>query len=280
MTFAGTEFTSSGLVNSDTVTSATLTSSGAGAAATVAGSPYSIVPSAAAGSGLANYAITYGAGNLTVNPAVLTVTANNKSKAYGQMITFSGSNLPLSGLLNSDTVTSATLGSSGAAASATVAGSPYTIIPSGAAGTGLANYSISYAAGTLTISPSALTVTANNRTKTYGQTLTFAGTEFTTSGLHNSDTVSSATLSSSGAAATAAVNGSPYIIVSQARAAGTGLNNYNITYANGALTVNAASLIVTANNRSKTYGQAVTFSRHSKYRPPACSTATPSAARH
>ncbi len=46
-------------MNGDTVTSVTLTSAGAAASATVAGSPYSIVPSAAVGTGLGNYTITY-----------------------------------------------------------------------------------------------------------------------------------------------------------------------------------------------------------------------------
>ena len=44
----------------------TLTSAGAPATATVAGSPYPIIPSAAVGTGLANYTITYVAGTLTV----------------------------------------------------------------------------------------------------------------------------------------------------------------------------------------------------------------------
>ena len=56
-------------------------------------------------------------------------------------------------------------------------------------GTGLGNYTITYANGTLTVNPAALTITANNASKTYGQTVTFAGTEFTTSGLVNGDTV-------------------------------------------------------------------------------------------
>ncbi len=46
-----------GLVNSDTVSSVTLTSDGAPATAIVAGSPYTIVASAAIGTGLENYAI-------------------------------------------------------------------------------------------------------------------------------------------------------------------------------------------------------------------------------
>jgi hypothetical protein len=60
-----------------------------------------------------------------------------------------------------------------------------------------------------TITPAALTITADVLTKTYGQTTTFAGTEFTTSGLVNGDSVTSVTLGSVGAAATATVAGSP-----------------------------------------------------------------------
>ncbi len=45
-----------------------------------------------------------------------------------------------------------------------------------------------------------LTITANDATKTYGDTLTFAGTEFTVSGLLNADAVDSVTLTSAGAA--------------------------------------------------------------------------------
>ncbi len=65
--FAGTEFIATGLLNADSVTSVTLTSPGAAATATVAGSPYAITPTAAVGTGLGNYAITYVDGELTVD---------------------------------------------------------------------------------------------------------------------------------------------------------------------------------------------------------------------
>ncbi len=219
--FAGTEFTSSGLLNTDTVTSVTLTSPGAVATATVAGSPYPITPSAAVGSGLGNYTISYASGALTVSPAPLTITANDRTKTYGQAVVFAGTEFSTSGLLNADTVTSVSLASPGAAATATVAGSPYPITPSAAVGSGLGNYTISYASGALTVSPAALTVTANDRTKVYGQTVVFAGTEFTSSGLLNTDTVTSVTLTSPGAVATATVAGSPYPITPSA-AVGSG----------------------------------------------------------
>ena len=100
-----------------------------------------------------------------------------------------------------------TLTSSGAAATASVGGSPYDIVASAAVGTGLANYTITYIDGELTVEAKALTITADDLTKTYGDFITFAGTEFSTSGLVNADTVDSVTLTSSGAAATASVGG-------------------------------------------------------------------------
>jgi hypothetical protein len=114
--------------------------------------------------------------------------------------------------------------------------------------------------GTLTVGQRALTVTANNLTKTYGDTVTFAGTEFTTSGLVNSDTVSSVSLASAGAAATAVVSGSPYAITAS-NAAGSGLANYTITYAPGQLTVTPAPTTVALSSSTNTSvpGQYVTF---------------------
>ena len=256
LAFAGTEFTTSGLVNTDSVASVTLTSAGAAATATVAGSPYSIIASAATGSGLGNYSIHYVNGSLTVTPAPLTITANDASKTYGQTLAFAGTAFTTSGLVNTDSVASVTLTSSGAAATATVAGSPYTIIASAATGSGLGNYSINYVNGSLSVTPATLTITANNATKTYGQTLGFAGTDFTTSGLLNTDTVTSVTLTSAGAAATATVAGSPYAIIAGA-ATGSGLSNYSINYVNGSLSVTPATLTITAGNTSKTYGQSL-----------------------
>ena len=244
VTLAGGAFSTSGLVNSDSVSSVSLSSTGAAATATVSGSPYAIVASGAVGSGLGNYTISYVAGNLTVTPAPLTITANSTTKTYGQTMTFAGTSFSTSGLLNSDSVSSVSLSSTGAAATATVSGSPYAIVASGAVGSGLGNYTISYANGSLTVNPAPLTITADSMTKTYGQTVTFAGGTFSTSGLLDSDSVSSVSLSSTGATATAAVNGSPYAIV-VSNAVGSGLGNYAISYVNGSLTVIKTSPTIT-----------------------------------
>src|SRR4029077_8407700 len=107
-----TELTASGLFNPpDAVTGVTLTSAGAAATATVGG--YDIVASNAVGSGLGNYAITYAKGQLTVNRAPLTITADSTSKTYWQGTTFAGTEFTTTGMVNSDTVTGVTLTSAG-----------------------------------------------------------------------------------------------------------------------------------------------------------------------
>src|SRR5439155_400243 len=212
-TFTGTEFTTvmGQLKNSDSVTSVTLTSAGAAATATVGGSPYAITPSAAVGSGLNNYNISYhdASVGLTVNAIALDITANNQSKNYGVTFTFTGSEFSIGAgqLKNSDSVTSVSLTSTGAAATATVGGSPYAIVASNAVGTGLSNYNISYhdASVGLTVNAIALDITADNQSKNYGVTFTFTGSEFSTGAgqLKNTDSVTSVSLTSAGAAATA-----------------------------------------------------------------------------
>ncbi|HVX09889.1 MAG TPA: MBG domain-containing protein [Pirellulales bacterium] len=68
-------FTTSGLLGSDVVSSVTLTTN-----ASLSGSSrwnvgtWSITPSAASGSGLANYSITYDPGSLVVSPKSLNTT--------------------------------------------------------------------------------------------------------------------------------------------------------------------------------------------------------------
>ncbi|MFG5408862.1 YDG domain-containing protein, partial [Piscinibacter sakaiensis] len=79
------------------------------------------------------------------------------------------------------------------------------------------------------ITPRALTVTADDASKVYGTTLTFAGTEFTSSGLVEGERIDRVTLTSAGAAPTASVAGGPYPIVAS-NATGTGFlaSNYAI----------------------------------------------------
>src|SRR5437667_94609 len=120
------------------------------------------------------------------------------------------------------------------------------------------NYTISYVAGTLTVNKATLTITANSDSKTYGTVKTFAATAFGQVGLVNGDTITGVTETSTGAAAAAIVSPPTYPIVASA-ATGTGLSNYTISYVDGALTVTKASLTITANSDTKTYGTVKTF---------------------
>ena len=254
-----TGFTESGLLNSDTVTGVTLTSPGTAATATVAGGPYTITPSAAVGSGLSNYAITYDVApiGLSVTTAALTITATDQSKVYGTTPNLGTTGYTETGLVNDDQITGVTLTSPGTAATATVLGGPYTITPAAAVGSGLSNYAITYDVAPigLTVTPAALTITATDQSKVYGTTPSLGVTGFTETGLVNSDTVTGVTLTSPGAAATATVLGGPYTITPSA-AVGSGLSNYAITYdvAPIGLTVTPAALTITATDQSKVYG--------------------------
>ena len=115
VTFAGTEFTSIGLQNGETIGAVSLSSAGAPASANVSGSPYAISASNASGGtfSASNYAITYTPGTLTVDPAALTITANSLTKTYGQTVTFAGTEFTSSGLQNGETIGSVSLTSAG-----------------------------------------------------------------------------------------------------------------------------------------------------------------------
>ena len=97
-----------------------------------------------------------------------------------------------------------------ATASSHVAGNPYTITASGAVDP---DYTISYVAGTLTVTPAALTITANNQTKVYGAALPTLTASY--SGFVNGDTAASLTTPptlTTTATASSHVAGNPYAI--------------------------------------------------------------------
>src|SRR5208283_1614891 len=149
----------SGFVNGETqsVLGETLTFSRAPGEAV---GSYAITP---AGLTSTNYALTFVNGPLTINPALLTVTADNQSKTYG------GANPTLTGSVvgvqNNDGIT-ATYATT-ATQSSPVGGyliTPTLVDPNGK----LTNYTVFSTNGTLTVNPASLTVTADPQTRTYG----------------------------------------------------------------------------------------------------------------
>ena len=193
-----------------------------------------------------DYSISYVAGSLTVTAAPLTITANNQTKVYGAALpTLTAS---YSGFVNGDTSASLTTQptlSTTATAGSHVAGSPYTITASGAVDS---DYSISYVAGSLTVTAAPLTITANNQTKVYGAALPTLTASY--SGFVNGDTSASLTTQptlTTTATASSHVAGSPYSIT----ASGAVDSDYSISYVAGSLTVTAAPLTITPTTRPR-----------------------------
>jgi hypothetical protein len=235
------------------------TSPGASPTANVLGSPYAVTSSATATTG---YALTINnAGLITVNAAALTITANNQSKTYGQTFNFAGTEFTSTPLQNGETIGSATISSAASSPTTNASVIPYTINISAATGGTFtpSNYNITYNTGLFTVNQANLTVTANNQSKTYGQTFNFSGTEFTNSALQNGETIGSATISSAASSPTTNASVIPYTINISAATGGTFTpSNYNITYNTGLFTVNQANLSITGNTTNslmKTYGQ-------------------------
>jgi len=236
----------SGFVNGDDASSLTTQPIASTAASASSGAgTYAITP---AGGVSSNYTFSYVNGILSVGKAVLTITANSATSVYGAPLVSDASlTVSYSGFVNGDGPGSLT--TLPTVTNAAVTGSPagnYTLTPSGAQST---NYTINYVKGIYTISPAALTITAADKTMTYGGTVPALTASY--SGFVNGDNASSLTTPptiNTTAASTSPANTYP-ITVSNAVDP-----NYTITYSPGTMTIGKASLTVTADNKTMPLG--------------------------
>ncbi|WP_283205939.1 beta strand repeat-containing protein, partial [Methylobacterium goesingense] len=178
---------------------------------------------------------------------VVSVSADAKTKTYGQanpLLTGTVFGGPGTYVFDASTVqpSAATLLTTSATQTSGVDNYAISSIAAPFVSTGNTNYRVTGTGSTLAVTPAPLTIRVNDQTKTFGQTFTFAGTEFQPVGLVNGDQVTRVTLTSQGEPASAPVT--TYPIVASA-AQGTGLvntannrSNYAITYTDGTLTVN------------------------------------------
>jgi hypothetical protein len=236
--------TITGFVNGETVAvvsgSPSFSGTGPSSTATTTVGDYVITPAVGTLSAT-NYDFTsFANGTLHITRVHLTVTAADKSRLYGSanpMFTAT-----ITGFVNGETIAvvsgSPTFGGTGPSSTATTSVGDYVITP--AVGTlSATNYDFTpFINGTLHITPASLTITATNRSKTFGATYTPDTTppsvDFNVTGLLNSDTVTSITLTCAGYPAGA---GTGNYTVTPSAAMGTGLGNYMIGYVNGAFTV-------------------------------------------
>ncbi|PIF29864.1 gliding motility-associated-like protein [Flavobacterium sp. 9] len=235
--------TYSGFVNGDSATS--LTTAPTITTTAIATSPVGTYPITASGAASTNYTFTYVAGSLAVTPVTLTITADNQTKVYGDAnpaltVTYSG-------FVNGDSATSLTTAPT-ITTTATVT-SPVGTYPITASGAASTNYTFSYVAGSLAVTPVTLTITANNQTKVYGDanpTLTV-----TYSGFVNGDSATS--LTTAPTITTTAIATSP-VGTYPITASGAVSTNYTFSYVAGSLAVTPVTLTITADNQTKVYG--------------------------
>jgi hypothetical protein len=231
----------SGLVNGDTApaTPPTCTTTA------TAGSPLGTYPTNCSGAADPNYTISYTAGALTIARAVLTITASSPAMTYGDPVP--AITPSYSGFVNGDGPGSlATPPSCTAAATAASHTGTYATTCSGAVA---ANYTISYTAGTISVHPRAVTLTADNQSMTYGggaPTFTAGSKDFV-----NGDTVASLT----GLTCTSKTTG--HVGTYPITCDGSTDPDYTITYKPGTLTITPAALTITASSPTITYDGSV-----------------------
>ena len=193
-------------------------------------------------------AANYTMANLPTTGAItakaLTVTADAKSKTYDGSVFINGFTSTISGFVNSETqsVISGAVTYAGTAVNAVNAGT-YTISPV-VSGLSATNYSFTVVSGTLTINKAPISVAAKTVTKVYGDSdpvFTYAVTPDLISGDQLSGVLSRAPGENIGS----------YIIN-----LGTLSNsNYAISFTSADLTIAPLSIRVTADSKSKEYGQ-------------------------
>ncbi len=221
----------SGFVNGDTVQS--LTTQPTCSATATSSSPVGSYPSTCSGAVDSNYTISYTAGTVTIAAAPLIVTAGSASMTYGGAVptitpTFAGS-------VNHDS--SASLTSAPTCSTTATNSSPVGSYPSTCLGAVDTNYSITYTAGTVTIAPAPLTITAPSATISAGSAIPSFTPAY--NGFVNGQTASS--LTTQPVCTTTATNSSPagsYPIT----CSGAVDANYTISYVAGILTITATGL--------------------------------------
>ncbi|MGG5598879.1 MBG domain-containing protein [Myroides sp. C8-3] len=188
-----------------------------------------------------NYTLVYEGADFTITEAILTVTAETQTKAYGA--TDPALTYAVSGLQEGDDAVTVLSGSLVRQAGESVG--TYAINQGSLAAT--ANYTLVYESADFTITEAILTVTAETKTKAYGATdpaLTYA-----VSGLQEGD--DAATVLSGSLVRQAGESVGTYAI-NQGNLAATA--NYTLVYEGADFTITEAILTVTADAQIKVYG--------------------------
>jgi gliding motility-associated-like protein len=196
------------------------------------------------GTDAVNYSLTQPSLVANISAKSLTINANDISKYYGTTLTFTGTEYTTADLVPGDTVTNVTFTSTGAAASAAVG--IYVISVTGGVND---NYDFTYINGLLTVNKSTLIATADNKTKVYGSATPVL--TITYSGFKNNEDPSVLDVLPVASTVAPISNAGTYPILLY----GGADNNYDLTLVNGSLIIEKKSLTITADDKTKVYGQ-------------------------
>jgi len=190
-----------------------------------------------------NYTLTYVGADLTIGLRSVEITADAKSKTYGE------ADPALTYAISSGTLafSDAFTGSLSRAAGENIG--DYAINQGTVALNG--NYTLTYVGANLTITPLAVTVTADAKTKVYGEvdpSLTFVSNPAVGFVLPNGDAISF-----SGSLSRAVGENIGNYAINQNTVANS---NYTITYNTANLTITPLAVTVTADAKTKVYGDA------------------------
>ncbi|OCL86713.1 MBG domain-containing protein [Arcobacter porcinus] len=212
-----------------------------------------------------NYVLTFVDGNLTIDKAKVTVSANNDSTTYNGLgqtsqtgVTYQVSGKTGTGLYGTDSLGGWSL-AYGGNASATNAG-VYTISVSGASDN--ANYEfVNFNVGNFTINKKDLTVSADDKTMMYKKDTYNGGYTLSYNGFVNGENETTSDLNLAGLTfggfSQSAVNAGEYTI----KASGISSNNYNISYEEGTLKITPAELDVTVSSVTSVYNGGTVFTQ-------------------
>ena len=213
----------------------TLAYSGAATTAVNAGTNYVITP---LGLTSGNYNISFVAGKLDITKKALTITADPKTKVYGQADPLLTYQITSGDLESGDSFS----GSLSRVAGENVA--DYAIaIGTVSAGT---NYDLSFVTSDLSISQKEITITADAKSKVYGETDPALTYQITSGDLESGDSFSGSLSRFAGE------NVADYAISIGTVSAGS---NYDLSFVTSDLSITQKEITITADAKSKVYGE-------------------------
>ena len=227
-----------------------------------------------------NYDLSYVTGDLVVNQRAVTLTASQQERIYGNAMVlddtaFTVTDLDGDAVLpNGEVVDNVSLNSvTGVDVTTTSNVGTYLdeIAITGQAGSNgfdAGNYDLSYVEGDLVVNQRAVTLTASQQERIYGDTMVLDETAFTVTDLDgdsvlpNGEVIDTVALNSvTGIDATTTANvggyGDEIEITGQSGSNGFDAGNYDLSYVTGDLVVNQRAVTLTASQQERIYGNAM-----------------------